>query len=206
VPPLAFFPHGFRTDLNTVPSCSQHNNDNSKDVEYVRNLVTTCAGINEVGLSLFCDKTKRSLERSPALLWQTFRNVRPVVTPIGETGAVRFDMGRFDAVMKAIANALYFKHYDKRHTGHWGIFSSSLLHAHTFSGHTDPWQAFRNLINSATFAPQKASHPWVFKHAIFDRGGVVLRFDFYESFRVFALSNPDMVTGVGTPIHAPACR
>ena len=41
VPPLGFFPRGFRNNLWTVPSCARHNLDNSLDVEYARNVIVS---------------------------------------------------------------------------------------------------------------------------------------------------------------------
>jgi hypothetical protein len=40
-PPDCFFPKGYRAGLWTVPSCDAHNSRNSKDVEYVRNVITS---------------------------------------------------------------------------------------------------------------------------------------------------------------------
>lgn len=49
VPPKSFFPDDRRVNLLTVPSCWTHNNGNSKDVEYVRNVITAGWGVNPIG-------------------------------------------------------------------------------------------------------------------------------------------------------------
>ena len=77
-PPLSFFPEGHRKDLITVPSCSDHNHVNSKDVEYTRNWLTTSWGVNTAGQNLFDGKTKKSFDRSPRLLNQTFGTMRTI--------------------------------------------------------------------------------------------------------------------------------
>src|SRR6185437_6074985 len=56
VPPFSFFPEGHKQNLITVPSCAAHNNANSKDVEYVRNIITTSFGVNSVGETIFSTK------------------------------------------------------------------------------------------------------------------------------------------------------
>src|SRR5438270_11772363 len=72
VPPLSFFPTEHRNNLITVPSCRLHNNDNSKDVEYVRNIISMSRSANIVGSKYFWSKGFRSLKRSPKLLKRTF--------------------------------------------------------------------------------------------------------------------------------------
>ena len=47
-PPRGFFPTNHRVNLITVPSCSVHNEDTSKDDEYERNIIT--ASINNNAL------------------------------------------------------------------------------------------------------------------------------------------------------------
>lgn len=39
VPAKCFFPKEHRKNLITVPSCEQHNNETSKDDEYVRGII-----------------------------------------------------------------------------------------------------------------------------------------------------------------------
>ena len=77
-PPLAFFPSDLRGNLITVPSCTAHNNDNSKDVEYVRNIVVTDINTNELARYMFRSKVLPSFRRSPKLKRQTFARYREV--------------------------------------------------------------------------------------------------------------------------------
>src|SRR5215510_6190671 len=78
VPPRSFFPVGRRDNLWTVPSCAEHNLENSTDVEYVRNVVCVQRGSNAVAEESF-EVAKRSWTRSPGLFHQTFHDVQAIV-------------------------------------------------------------------------------------------------------------------------------
>jgi hypothetical protein len=116
-PPFSFFPAGQRTNLITVPSCPEHNNDNSKDVEYVRNVISTMFGVNSIGQQLFADKSMRSFDRSPALLYNTFADIRPVQLQGGTVTAFTIDTARIANVMRACITALHFQETGGRVTG-----------------------------------------------------------------------------------------
>jgi hypothetical protein len=77
-PPLSFFPAGRRENLITVPSCNTHNNDNSQNVEYVRNIIVTDIHTNEVGREMFAAKVQRSYARGDKLRNTTFKKIREV--------------------------------------------------------------------------------------------------------------------------------
>ena len=125
-PPKCFFPKGHRANLITVPSCAEHNAKNSEDVEYVRNIVCTQRGTNAAAAAAF-ETVKRSFSHSPALMTQTFRDIRPVQLDGEETGAFPIDLTRHKRVMKAIAYALYFHDAGERHGGDWHVFTPSAL-------------------------------------------------------------------------------
>src|SRR2546423_14667988 len=93
VPPKAFFPDDRRFNLITVPSCWRHNESNSKDVEYVRNVITGSWGVNSVGEEVQ-QKSFRSFDKSPKLLRQTFRDIKPVMKDGEETGAFSVNLIR----------------------------------------------------------------------------------------------------------------
>jgi hypothetical protein len=127
-PPECFFPEGSRRNLIKVPSCAEHNEANSKDVEYVRNVVSTEHGTNDAASKIF-EKTKRSFEYSPKLLARTFRGLRTVTVQGEETGAFPVDLARHRRVMRAIAYALYFRDFGRKHRGDWRIFTPSFGYA-----------------------------------------------------------------------------
>src|ERR1700684_1978190 len=83
-PPKSFFPSTLRSSLITVPSCDAHNSDNSLDVEYVRNVLSSQHGANDAAAKVFAT-TKRSLERSPKLRARTFRDLKAVIVEGEET-------------------------------------------------------------------------------------------------------------------------
>lgn len=108
-PPKSFFPDGHRDQLTTVPSCDKHNTATSKDDEYVRNVLVTFAGCNELASGFLSDKAKRSFERSHKLLQRTFQNVIWTEYNGKKTAAFELDLDRVERTIHKIAAALYFK-------------------------------------------------------------------------------------------------
>lgn len=191
-PPKCFFPDGHRKNLLKVPSCPKHNLENSKDVEYARNVICGQLGTNDVAAQVFA-VAKRSYDNSPALFAQTFRKVRTVVVDGDETGAFPIDLPRHRAVMKAIAHALYYHDNGKRHDGGFGVFSPSMVHRDKmYGGLPDPADGFRRLLESGVFTPMPASNPRVFQYGVHDmgEGQLLYRFLFYEGFVVNAWMRP----------------
>lgn len=84
------------------------------DDEYVRNAIVAVAGGNEIAQILVSEKAKRSFERSPGLLKQTFANMIQTTYEGEPTVAFELDRGRFDATMHKIACALHFTHTGKQ--------------------------------------------------------------------------------------------
>jgi hypothetical protein len=113
VPPQCFFPNGQRENLWTVPSCALHNLGNSKDVEYVRNVLVTQRGTNETASELF-QVVKRSWDRSPALFSRTFHDFRTALVEGEEAGVFPFDLPRIKAVMTAVCHALAFRDFGRQ--------------------------------------------------------------------------------------------
>ncbi|MFZ3210923.1 MAG: hypothetical protein WA188_05360 [Terriglobales bacterium] len=182
VPPQCFFPEGYRCNLITVPSCAAHNQGNSEDVEYVRNVISTQHGTNDAAARLF-EKTKRSFNRSPKLLTQTFGGLRPVLVEGEETGAFRIDLARHRRVMKAIAYAIYFHDNARKHRGGWRIFTPSFGYAENiYSGQPDPWEDLRRLLDSGQYTAMPVPQPEVFKYGQIrtDQNQLIYKFEFYE--------------------------
>lgn len=55
-PAWCFFPTDKRINLTTVDSCTNHNEDTSKDDEYVSNIIAMSLGNNQVALDHFLKK------------------------------------------------------------------------------------------------------------------------------------------------------
>jgi hypothetical protein len=181
VPPKSFFPSGLRNGLITVPSCDAHNSDNSLDVEYVRNVLSTQHGTNNAAAAVFAT-TKRSLDRSPKLRARTFRDLKPVIVEGEETGAFPIDLPRHKRVMGAIAHALYFHDYGRKHRGDWQVFTPSFGYAGTVhDGQADPWANFRQLLDSGHYTPKPVPHPEVFQYEVLEMedGQMMFRLLFY---------------------------
>lgn len=187
-PPECFFPEDRRSGLITVPSCAEHNEANSKDVEYVRNVLSTQHGTNGAAALLF-ETTKRSLKHSPRLAARTFRDLSPVMVEGEETGAYRVDLPRHELVMSAIAYALHFRDFGRKHRGDWQIFTPSFKYAASVHhGAPDPWEKFRAYVESGDYKPMQVPHPEVFKYGLLEmeQGQIMYRFEFYESVVVMA--------------------
>jgi hypothetical protein len=186
-PPFSFFPAGQRTNLITVPSCPEHNNDNSKDVEYARNVISTMFGVNAIGQQLFADKSIRSFDRSPALLYKTFADIRPVQLQGSTVGAFTVDTARITNVIRACITAVHFRETGER-ASDWEIILPNLA----FQGdvpaeQSSAWYGFLSLFGQMPFQVQTTSSPEVFEFAIAEiPGGRIYSLRFYKGFLVFA--------------------
>src|ERR1700733_5478625 len=109
----------------TVPSCELHNNANSKDVEYTRNVLSTYLGANTVGQQHFNDKAMRSFDHSPKLLFQTFGKMRSVKLRGVTVAAYPTEAARITNVIRSCVRALYFARTGERKP-HWHIVLASL--------------------------------------------------------------------------------
>lgn len=194
VPPHCFFPKGRRNDLITVPSCSTHNNDNSKDVEYVRNIVVTHHKTNEVARLHFREKALKSFTRSPKLFSQTLHNAKEVRLDGEVTGVGILDLPRFKSVMKAIAFGIYFNRHEKVFEGDWEIFGTGLVSTDAlFEGKPDGSDDLRNLLSELTYDELSMPQPEVFRCFAHEWNNaiIVYCFLFYGGFLVHAISLPN---------------
>ena len=183
VPPDCFFPVGHRDPLWTVPSCEVHNLGNSKDVEYVRNVLSFARGSNETALGAF-SKATRSLDRSPKLFEQTFVNFQELSIDGEPAGAFTVDLPRFKVVMSAIAAGVAYRDFGRRYRGDWRIVCSTLL-----SRRPSPdWQRLLGHVRSGAYVEKPTPHPSVFAYSISNAlpAGFVYRFLFYDAIEVFA--------------------
>lgn len=103
VPAKCFFPKEHRLNLITVPSCQLHNNESSKDDEYVRGIIVSSEGNNEAARQHWKGMVRNTFIKRPALLSTTFLQQRG--------NSFFHDRRRMDSVMVKIAHALHFKEY-----------------------------------------------------------------------------------------------
>jgi len=162
VPPRSFFPINHRMNLFTVPACKIHNNDNSPDVEYVRNILTFTHATNKVGLEHFKDKVARSFVHSPALKNRTLEGVLEVQVGNQTMGMLTLDVKRFDDLMQSIVRALHF-HETGARVKVWAIVPVSLTHrAGTSTNARRKWKELLELSGSVQLIPRNCPNPDVF--------------------------------------------
>lgn len=185
-PPYSFFPSEANVNLTTVPSCDLHNGANSKDVEYVRNIITTMWGVNHVGQSHFQNKSMRSFEHSPKLLNATFADIRPLQMDGGTVGVFTVDVKRVEAVMEACVRAIHFADTSER-LG-WNIIVQNLIFMHGAPEiKVNAWKQLLSILINLPYSLRTTSNPDVFEYgtAEFEVGRVYL-LRFYKAFQVYA--------------------
>jgi hypothetical protein len=192
VPPLSFFPKGFRTNLWTVPSCAAHNLDNAPDVEYARNVIVSHRDATGEAHRLAQDASFRSFERSAALFARTFREVTPLRVGGEEMAAFRLDVPRLNRVMEAVAYALHYRETGRTYAGRWRVFSPTLLSAKDVRGIPTDWRALRGIVRSIPVTPAPTPVPEVFRYGThrWDETHFVYAFEFYGGFQVFVWTRP----------------
>ena len=192
-PPDSFFPKGHRDELWTVPSCDLHNSANSKDVEYVRNVITSHISANDAGMVHFQNKAIRSFEHSPKLFERTFASAKPIILNGEETAVYTFDLPRYKNVMEALAYAVYFKMFGKTFGGSWLTFSPSIVsETSLLEGKPDGWDEYRQLLLKIPYVQVPTPQPTIFKLGIYqwNEEQFIYAFVFYEGFVVSPLSQP----------------
>lgn len=205
-PAKSFFPRGQRNNLITVPSCSVHNEETSKDDEYVRNIIAMMIGNNGHALTHFLKTCLASFTRSPKLLTRTTAVNKRVyvadnasVTP-EPTISIQIERDRIELVLRKIGYALFFHQFGKP----WG----RTLNVATEYLVTQNFQQdeLGEIIKEIKSAPEyiepilDGNNPEIFKYSflptesenVFDQ---VLVMKFYEGFEVWLLP----VTGTTSP-------
>lgn len=186
-PPKSFFPNGHRRNLMTVPSCEQHNNDNSKDVEYARNAITTMAGINTTGLELFERKTKKSLDHSPGLLFQTFSTMEPVIYGERVTGMYHLDIDRLELVFGACVRALHYRDTQRKHADWAIVMPRCVFDSKMPEQFVRNWSRLCSALQSIHFELKGTENRAVFEYGVaLLKGKYVYLHVFYGSFLVYA--------------------
>ena len=199
-PAKCFFPTDKRINLTKVDSCTIHNEDTSKDDEYVRNIIAMSIGNNPVALSHFLSNCVRSFEKSPKLLSATTKVKREVHytesegTPIKSTVAFQIDRERINLVMRKIAYGTFYKKHNERWNRKLNIGTEYLR----FEGmQADEYgnliKLTKSLITEPTF---EGTNPEVFKFAFLqpesdDKNDEILVMVFYEGFEVWAFPQID---------------
>jgi len=190
VPPLSFFPEDRRRNLWTVRACSEHNNDNALDVEYVRNSIVADMQSFGGALSAAQNRMIASFLHSPGLYNQTFRELTELEHRGQELITWRNDIERFDRVMKAIAYGVYYKLFKKRMNKNWKIFYASMKTPLSVQGEPDGYEEMRQVTQYMDLTHVKTPEPSVFRcfYQMWEEDQVFFCFVFYLGYEIHALS------------------
>jgi hypothetical protein len=183
-PPRGFFPTGKRINLITVPSCKAHNEDTSKDDEYVRNIITTSIENNQTSIDHFLDKSLRSYQRSPKLVAEVIKSLNDVSDYKENAKAYQFERARFDRVIRKIAYALFYKEFDFTWDRLLAATTNQIKMADMSNDHLgDLFETLSDDLNELTL---KGENPLVFQYSFIDFGNnphdKALFMLFYEGF------------------------
>ena len=181
VPPVCFFPPGFRENLVTVPSCPIHNNANAMDVEYVRNVLVSATNLGPNSKPVF-DKLMRSIDRRPALVASMFPDLRPIEIRGHETGAFSVDLKRFHRVMSAIAQGIHYRDVGQKRR-YWDIFCPSFYMREALAIGRDDFDPLRRAAAKVNYTYETTPSPSVFCYGRTrpEPRGCVYQFIFYDA-------------------------
>jgi hypothetical protein len=176
-----------------VPSCSQHNNDNAKDVEYVRLVVVSALQTNEHARELGSGKVIRLLKNSPTLFEGLFKDSIPVTANGEKTLAFTVDMPRLRKVMEAIAYGLHSLHFGRRFFGTWWFYSPEMVSFQGIKENKDyKLDRLRDAFRKIPVETVSTPYPEIFNFGVFTEGTNehIFRLQFYGGFSVYARSIP----------------
>jgi hypothetical protein len=187
VPPESSFPPSYsRSKLVTVPACAAHNNDNAKDVEYVRNVICIQFGTNEAAEEVAA-VAERSWDRSEGLFKHTFHDMHgATVDGEGEVGVFTVHLPRVKHVVAAIAQALYFRETESNADTDFEVFCA--FHSkNSLQGLPDGTERIGTMLASLEYTGRPTPYPDAFAYRI-HRGRDVLVFAmcFYERLWCYA--------------------
>ncbi len=213
IPPKCFFPEkkylssnspDYRSNLITVPSCSDHNNHRSSDDEYTAAVIVMNSE-SDLAFTIFKSKWVKTLLRREVALGQrifsTAKSVRVISKKNGllipyETLAISYEMKRIERVIESIACAIYYieSDYQEKWANECIIQSPNFLNR-DLSHSQDAYEL--NQINQAFIhgekyqelgLTKKVVHPDVFYYQFFksDDKNFIVKIVFYGDFTFFA--------------------
>ena len=192
-PPIGFFPNDRRVNLITVPSCKTHNNDNSFDVEYTRNIIVTDNQSNDVAREMFAEKVLPSFVKGHKLRRLTFQKYREVKVNGLESAIVHIQERRFNPIMKAIANALFFHDYGERYKYRWMVYRATAEH---LDGRVDDINPqIRTFLRSINVDRRATNQPEVFNYGVYRKSElehrIIYKLVFYGGVDIYAIGLPN---------------
>lgn len=195
VPAKIFFPSDRRQNVITVPACSLHNEDTSKDDTYIFTFIASYIYNNEVGQEHSVEKIKKILDRSPALKTALIEASSPICAQLQngdiiETKKIELDRSRFDNEVTKIAKALYFHKYGEIWSEAFIIATPNLICS---DGEIDEISfTILNMIKelSNNCFDYEGENPEVFKYVFLYTDAIdkpLLRMFFYEKFEIWVI-------------------
>jgi hypothetical protein len=190
VPPRSFFPkeEGFRKNLITVPSCSEHNNEKSGEDEYMRVLFAGTAG-NTLNSELE-NRTIRSLQHKKKLAHEIIAMSR---TRRGYT----VNEQRIKTYLASVAKAIYRHAFGEKFQGDLNIAPHFLDNFRTardlrmWSEKAKREFAWRRILATRPMLPEypwEGENPDIFRYRIWRSDtSAMLEMEFYETHRIDCL-------------------
>lgn len=202
VPPRCIFPEckdlskgvDYRKNLITIPSCAEHNLQNSYDDEYFFYVLVSNWGTNSAGINHWNTKILRSLNKSPSKLG-IYKNFKTVQINGITTGAYVIDFGRLCREIDKISRGIYFHHFNKQ----WNYPIEIVLPAAISIGKPESRDNNKVVRNTSDMIAQILSNekkygdnPDIFYYQYKIEEvilGYILRMIFYGSIEIVTLSN-----------------
>lgn len=176
VPPRCIFPENMRIELITVPSCKEHNNNESAGDEYIRNLATMNFQSSTVGLNEFEGKALRALKRgnqkfvaSKAIMVDPSTGIRR------EAYALEVDQDKVIAALTKIAWGLHYHCTGRRCESDPTVISLLTYNADE-NLRNNVEKAYQTLIEGLSASPWEGKNDGVFKYKFktFEAGHLAL--------------------------------
>lgn len=190
-PAKCFFPDGPKSKQIKVFSCKYHNQDTSKDDEYIRNIIVMSNNNNQTAFNIFQNKCMNSFRRRPEFLKSLIDSGIPTHInkndEIKQTKAFPIEFDRFEKIMRKISYALFYH----KNNSIWGreliIVTDSLYKANI---KLDELGEFVKKIKELIIKNNiEGKNPEVIKYHFFpfgDKNDQFLWMKFYDGFEVFA--------------------
>lgn len=198
-PPKTLFPklkdspngHDYRKQLYTVRSCDVHNNEKSKEDEYLLYVLVLSLPSNEVAKSQYLTTVRRAIDRRPKLLERLLLKTQEVVVhdsvsdELHTTLAIQPEERRLTAIFTGMAKALYFRERGMVWPGKVSVVVEFMLSMTDVALNERQRALEQNLNELLKDVAHNGSNPDVFTYQFVEaEGRTFARMHFYGSSRV----------------------
>lgn len=187
IPAKSFFPVGFRNNMITVPSCKKHNQDNSDENEYVRNIITTCFQGNSYAYEQFSAKSLKSIARNKRLINKTFGKSEQIYLNGEITGSIIIDEKVFKKIYGLLGLGLYYHDYKKRFNHRFDIHPASMLFDKSATEEQkNNYNNFLHMLSKVLYEPMPCCNPDIFSYYRYvEKESIIYKTVFYQGFVVY---------------------